>query len=64
MAALSIEAVAKFYGATTALAEVSFTVESGEFVTLLGPSGSGKTTLLMIVAGSRRPIAGGSGGRR
>ena len=34
-----------------ALGEVSFTVESGEFVSILGPSGCGKTTLLFTIAG-------------
>lgn len=35
----------------TALGEVSFQVEQGEFVSVLGPSGCGKTTVLNIVAG-------------
>jgi len=34
-----------------ALADVSFSVEEGRFVTLVGPSGCGKSTLLQILAG-------------
>ena len=43
--------VVKRYGAATAVASVSFTVESGTLVTLLGPSGCGKTTTLRLIAG-------------
>jgi putative spermidine/putrescine transport system ATP-binding protein len=48
-----IEAVGlrKRYGTVQVLADVSFTLRDGEFLTLLGPSGSGKTTTLGIVAG-------------
>lgn len=35
----------------TALQDISFTVEEGQFVTIVGPSGCGKTTLLQIMAG-------------
>lgn len=41
-----------------AVANVSFAVGDGEFVTLLGPSGCGKTTTLRSIAGLERPDAG------
>lgn len=41
-----------------ALAGVSVTVKSGEFVCLVGPSGCGKTTVLHLLAGLDRPTTG------
>ncbi len=41
-----------------ALEDVSFEVESGEFIVILGPSGSGKSTLLNIVGGMDNPSDG------
>ncbi|NLU10827.1 MAG: ABC transporter ATP-binding protein [Tepidanaerobacter acetatoxydans] len=43
--------VSKNFGEFRAIQNASFTVEKGEFFTLLGPSGCGKTTLLRMVAG-------------
>jgi NitT/TauT family transport system ATP-binding protein len=42
----------------TALEEISFNVEEGEFVSIVGSSGCGKTTMLNIIAGLIQPEAG------
>jgi NitT/TauT family transport system ATP-binding protein len=42
----------------TALGDVSFRVEAGQFVSVVGPSGCGKSTLLQCLAGLLRPTAG------
>jgi len=55
---LSACEVTKRFGRFTALSEVSFTVEKGEFVSVLGPSGCGKTTILRVVSGLERQDAG------
>jgi NitT/TauT family transport system ATP-binding protein len=52
---ISCERVRKVFGqgvgAFEAVHSASFSVEKGEFVSLLGPSGCGKSTLLMMIAG-------------
>ena len=55
---LTLDNVTKKFGAFTAVNQVSFTVERGEFLTLLGASGSGKTTILRMLAGFERPTVG------
>jgi len=55
MPIIEVNKLAKDFGAgrahVHALADVSFAVEEGRFVTLVGPSGCGKSTLLQILAG-------------
>ena len=54
-ARVRIENLTKHYdgeqGTVRALEDISFDVETGEFVCIVGPSGSGKTTLFRIIAG-------------
>jgi phosphonate transport system ATP-binding protein len=55
---VSVQAIRKAYGSTTALDDVGFDLSGGEFVAVLGPSGAGKTTLLRALTGMVRPDRG------
>lgn len=52
------ERVSKRFGNSIALHEISFSIQKGEFFSILGPSGCGKTTLLRILAGFEQPDSG------
>ena len=43
---------------TLAIKDVSFTVDKGQFVSIVGPSGCGKSTLLSCIAGITLPTSG------
>ena len=45
-------------GATEAIKDVSFSVDDGEFISIIGPSGCGKSTLLNIISGILTPSSG------
>ena len=53
-----IESVTKRWGDVVGVDDVSLTVNTGEFVTLLGPSGCGKSTLLRMIGGFEDPTNG------
>jgi lipopolysaccharide export system ATP-binding protein len=55
---LFLEGLAKSFGRTQAVRDVTFRMESGEVVGLLGPNGAGKTTVFYMVVGFIRPSAG------
>src|SRR5271170_3988057 len=48
----------KNFGATTAVADVSFAAAPGEVLGLLGPNGAGKSTTISMLAGLTRPDRG------
>jgi multiple sugar transport system ATP-binding protein len=59
MAEIELENLTKvFPGGVTAVADVSLSIEDGEFMVLVGPSGCGKSTLLRMIAGLEEVSAG------
>jgi len=53
-----LENVIKSFGSYTAVDNISLTIESGEFFSLLGPSGCGKSTTLAMIGGFDEPSSG------
>jgi ABC-2 type transport system ATP-binding protein len=58
MTVIEVKNLAKRYGETVAVKDVSFTVERGEIFGILGPNGAGKTTTVECISGLRSPDSG------
>ena len=58
MATIIVDKIAKSFGATQAVKDVSFEVHPGEIFGLLGPNGSGKTTSIRVILDIYQPDSG------
>jgi ribosome-dependent ATPase len=56
--AAKLNAVSHFYGATTALSDVSVSIPAGGMIGVIGPDGVGKSTLQALIAGVRKVQSG------
>ncbi|MFN1548899.1 ABC transporter ATP-binding protein [Vibrio natriegens] len=59
MSYVTAKNLTKRFGDNTVFENIQFSIEQGEFITLLGPSGCGKSTLLRSLAGLN-PVDGGA----
>jgi len=57
-AILSLEHITKRFGYRCILNDISFSIETGEFVTFIGNNGAGKSTLLRIISTLSKPTHG------
>lgn len=53
-----VSQLSKQFGDVAVLSDINFTIQEGEFFTLLGPSGCGKSTTLNCIAGLEAPSYG------
>lgn len=58
MSIVTIQDLRKEFGDVIAVEGANFSIEEGEFVSVLGPSGSGKSTILRMIAGFESPTSG------
>ena len=62
MSLIKMNQISKTYGSgessVTAIADISFTIQSGEFMGIMGESGAGKSTLLSVLGAMNRPSSG------
>jgi iron(III) transport system ATP-binding protein len=57
-ARVEVKGVSRSFGRVRAVCDLNFTIEPGEFFSILGPSGCGKTTTLRLIAGLEQPDQG------
>jgi ABC-type Fe3+/spermidine/putrescine transport system ATPase subunit len=55
---LQVDDLQKSFGETAAVRSATFSLDTGQVLSLLGPSGCGKTTTLRMIAGFEQPTAG------
>ncbi|MEU1665901.1 ATP-binding cassette domain-containing protein [Streptomyces sparsogenes] len=55
---IEVKQLTKRYGGTTAVKDLTFTVDPGQVTGFLGPNGSGKSTTLRMILGLHEPTSG------
>jgi len=55
---ITLNSVTKKFGSLTAVDNISYTIEKGEYFALLGPNGAGKTTIVRMLLDFIKPTAG------
>jgi cell division transport system ATP-binding protein len=55
---VKFDQVNKNYGSVSALKDINFEIETGEFIFIVGPSGAGKSTILKLILNQTLPTSG------